>query len=280
MRRFVTLALVVAGMLIPAVADAGENYVCWYVEKFDPAFSTTTKHMRCRIDGVVRDLGSPGEGGVSVPLVYDIGYDAIGECYYRRSGPWTGWVARGSAGSLMNFWWDPDGIPGGPLVGDAWVEPCTSEPTPGEPPMSFVFQVIGNYPFVDPVPDVVPPGIGLTGAQSLVDVTPPLPVVQSLVSPVSGVAVDIEIKVITVTIRWGDGSEVSIPESQFGLFAAHPDGRVAHMWETKGDYVMEVDYNWFVRWRAGGGPWIVMPVPATSWSAPYQVDEIVGRRSG
>ncbi len=280
MRYRAIAALLAVSALIPATAaHATESYVCWYVSVSDGR-GGEVRGMRCRIDGVLQDLGSPGEAGVAVPLVYDIGYDAVGECYYRRSGPWSGWVAMGAAGSLMNFWWDPDGIPGGSLVGDAWVEPCTSEPTPGTPPIGLVYELIGDYDFVDPVPVVVPDGIGLAGAQSFVDVVPPDPLVTSLVSPVTGVVIDVEIRVVAVAIEWGDGAVVTIPESQFDLFAPHPEGVVGHRWETMGDYVMGVDYVWSARWRVGGGPWQVVAVPDTQWSSPYRVDEIVGRRRG
>jgi len=281
MRRALVAWLAVTALVLPlAPANAGEDYVCWYVQVFDPSTLNVRDVMRCRIDGVIHDDGFPPEGPVEVPLVYDVGYDAIGECYYRRSGAWTGWIGFGVPGERMNFWWDPDAIPGGPLVGDAWFDPCVTEPTPGEPPITLVYQVLGNYDFVDPNPDVVPNGIGLTGAQSYVDVAPPPPLNSSLVSPVTGARVDVEIKVATVTITWGDGAEVSIPESQFDLFGPHPDGDVAHLWETKGNYTLGVDYNWFARWRVDSGPWNVLAVPATQWSAPYQVDEVVGRRSG
>ena len=43
---------------------------------------------------------------------------------------------------------------------------------------------------------------------------------------------------------------------------------------------MGVDYNWFVRWRVESGPWSIVTIPATDWSAPYRVDEVVGRRRG
>jgi hypothetical protein len=72
----------------------------------------------------------------------------------------------------------------------------------------------------------------------------------------------------------------TIPESQFELFAPYPDGDVSHPWETKGQYLLGVDYDWLARWRVGGGPWQIVDIPVTEWDAGYQVDEVVGRRRG
>jgi hypothetical protein len=281
LKRFLAALLAIGALLGPvAPSSASEEYVCWYIKVLDPWTNALIDAMRCRIDGVLHDDGFPPDGPEDVTLVYDVGYDTFGECYYRRTGTWTGWIGFGVQGQRMNFWWDPDAVPGGPLVGDAWFDPCTSEPTIGEPPITLVYTVIRDHDFVDPAPSVVPDGIGLTGARSYLNVTPPAPVVSALVSPLTGARVEVEIKVATVSIRWGDGAEVSIPESQFDLFGPHPDGDVAHRWEVKGHHGLEVDYNWFVRWRVDSGPWNVIGVPATQWSAPYRVDEIVGRRSG
>jgi hypothetical protein len=279
-KLFTLLAALSAVGALAGSASAGEDYVCWHGEIWDPHMHIVRDILICRIDGVIVDDGSPGTSDPLPPLVYDLGYDTVGECYYQRTGPWAGWIPLAVNGTQILFAWDPDGIPGGPFVADVWVEQCISEPTPGEPPRTLVYRVVENFFFAEPNPEIVPNGIGLTGAATHLYVDPPPPVIESVVSPVGAGVIDVEIKVITVTIDWGDGTEVSIPESRFGLFAPHPDGDVVHVWETKANYSMEVDYNWYVRWRVNGGAWNVMSVPATNWSAPYQVDEIVGRRSG
>ena len=261
------------------MAQSGESYVCWYEQVWDEDELRFVPGMKCRIDGVIHDPGFPGEPG-DVTLVYDLGYDNVGECYYRRTGPWPGWVPLAVNGTQILFGYDPDGIPGGVIVGDAWVEQCITEPTPGEPPRTLVYNFLSQYTFAEPDPDLVPDAIGLAGATTYLNVDPPDPLEETLISPVTGQAIYVEIKVITVTIEWGDETEVSIPESQFGLFAPHPDGEVGHTWEAKAHYTMGVDYNWFVRWRVESGPWNIVTIPATDWSAPYQVDEVVGRRRG
>jgi hypothetical protein len=276
LRLVLTAALLTAVLLPVGSAAAGESYVCWYVPVWDPVQGDWTDGMRCRIDGEIHEPGFPGEGPIEVPLVYDLGFDAVGECYYRRTGPPSGWVVFGRDGELLNFWWD---VPGG-FVGDAWIRPCTSEPATGEPPITSVYRVLENYEFVDPVPELVPDGIGLAGARTFVFVEPPEPTVQRLNSPEPSGFIDIEIRVVAVEIEWGDDAISTIPESEFELFAPHPDGVVGHQWEAKGHYAMGIDYDWFVRWRVNSGPWQIVAVPDTEWTAPYQVDEVVGRRSG
>ena len=281
MKRLLMLLLLMA--VVPAVdapnsayAQSGENYVCWYVTITDPNSGLLVPGMRCRIDGVVHEPGFPGEGPEDVPLVYDLGFDDNGECYYRRSGAPSGWVVRGRNGTLLNFWWDT----GSGFVGDAWIDQCTSEPVPGQPPRTLVYNIIENYDFVEPQPDVVPDAIGLAGARTYIDVEPPDPFFESIFSPVSGGFIDVEIRVVAVEIDWGDDAISTIPESQFELFAPHPEGEVGHPWETNDNYTLGVDYEWLARWRVNGGPWQIIVIPNTTWTAPYQVDEVVGRRSG
>ncbi|NND03247.1 MAG: hypothetical protein HKN91_10710 [Acidimicrobiia bacterium] len=281
MRRLIVvlgLALAISVGAPGSVEDvhAGENYVCWYVEVVDPFSGKLVPGMRCRIDGTIHEPGFPGEGPVEVPMVYDLGFVDGNECYYRRSGPASGWVVRGRNGTLLNFWWDT----GNGFIGDAWIDQCTKEPVPGQPPITLVYGVLDNYEFVEPTPDVVPDGIGLTGARTYIYVDPPDPFFDQLNSPVGPGFIDIEIRVVAVEIDWGDDAISTIPESQFGLFAPHPDGEVGHPWETKDVYTLGVDYEWLARWRVNGGPWQIIDIPNTEWETPYQVDEVVGRRSG
>lgn len=270
------IALAATSMSPVTTASAGETYVCWYVDVWDPDQVRFVPGVRCRIDGVIHEPGFPGEGPEDVPLVYDLGYVDGVECYYRRSGPPSGWVVLGRDGTLLNFWWDT----GNGLIGDAWIDHCTKEPVPGQPPITLVFGVIESYEFAEPEPEVVPDGIGLAGARSWVFVDPPEPFTDRLNSPIGAGFIDIEIRVVAVEIDWGDGAVSTIPESQFDLFAPHPDGDVNHAWETKGNYDLGVDYEWLVRWRVDDGPWLIVDIPDTEWDAPYRVDEVVGRRAG
>ena len=123
-------------------------------------------------------------------------------------------------------------------------------------------------------------GIGLTGARTHVFVDPPDPYEDRINSPVGNADIRIEIRVVAVRIDWGDGAISTIPESQFKLFAPHPDGEVGHPWETTGHYDLSVDYEWLARWRVGNGTWRTIDIPNTVWESPYRVDEVVGRRSG
>ncbi len=275
---FLAMALLASAVLPGSTPKgmAAENYVCWYVTVTDPNSGLLIPGMRCRIDGVIHEPGFPGEGPEDVPMVYDLGFVDGTECYYRRSGPPSGWVVFGRNGTLLNFWWDT----GSGFVGDAWIDQCTKEPVPGQPPITLVFGVIEDYEFVEPTPDVVPDAIGLAGARTYIYVDPPGPFFDQLNSPVGPGFIDIEIRVVAVEIDWGDGAVSTIPESQFQLFAPHPDGEVGHPWETKDNYTLGVDYEWLARWRVNGGPWQIIAIPDTEWDAPYRVDEVVGRRSG
>ena len=281
MRRLVVgLVAALALTLLPSGATshaaAAENYICWYVPVVDPLSGLTVPGMRCRIDGVIHEPGFPGEGPIGVPLVYDLGVVDGVECYYRRSGAPSGWVVFGRNGTLLNFWWDT----GNGFVGDAWIDQCRKEPIPGKPPITLVYERLRQYTFESPEPVVVPDGIGLTGARTHVFVDPPDPYEDRINSPVGTADIRIEIRVVAVRIDWGDGAISTIPESQFGLFAPHPDGEVGHPWETTGHYDLSVDYEWLARWRVGNGSWRTIDIPNTVWESPYRVDEVVGRRSG
>ena len=274
----VVLIALMAGLLPGASspAVAGERYVCWYAPVTDPLTGKVVPGMKCRIDGEIHEPGFPGEGPIQVPLVYDLGVVDGVECYYRRSGAPSGWVVFDRNGTLLNFWWDT----GNGFVGDAWVDQCTKEPIPGKPPITHVFERLKRYDFVSPTPDIVPNGIGLTGARTWVNVTPPDPLRERINAPGATSSIEIEIRVVAVRIDWGDESVSTIPESQFDLFAPHPDGEVSHPWETKDHYTIAISYEWLARWRVGNGSWRTIDIPDTSTDTPYQVDEIVGRRSG
>ena len=275
------LVVLAATLLLPITpgVSAAHSHVCWTETRTD-MWGKQTKRMVCRVGGKIIEEGTPGWTPPEGPLVYDLGYDLNGECYYQRHGDWGGWVVLGSSGDSILFGYDPDGIPGGPVAGDVWVEPCTTEPIPGTPPLVRVWEIVTGYEFANPDPEIVPEGIGLAGAATHVYVEPPEPFSVTVRSAITNDRLDVEIRAVAVKITWGDGAVTTIPESLFELFAPHPDGEVNHVWETSEVVDMTVEYEWSVRWRRNLGAWRTLVIDDTTWSDVYRVDEIVGRRSG
>ena len=262
---------------VPSV-EAKEAYVCWYEWVVDQDLNERRQVLRCRINGeVVQDF----PGGPPVVTVPDVGIDAAGVCWFRRTGLWSGWqLVELYANNDGLFWWSPSGDPNGPWIGDGIYRACTSEPVPTPPPIVQVWEVIERYDFVEPDPTVAPNAVGYTGLETYLGVDPPDFFSTTIPSPVGGGNIDIEISVVTVEIDWGDGILVSFGEDQWGLLGGYPDGDVFHLYETKDFYDLSVTYNWFVRWRANGGPWNTIIINPTAWTATYEVDEIVSRRTG
>ena len=271
-------AVLFAGLFAPAAA-AEESGLCWWETRTGLRGDPVTVQV-CEFNGKLVEEGKPGWVPPDPPLVYDLGYDNDGECYYLRTGPWGGWVVLASSGDRIQFGLDPDGIPGGPIAGDVWVDPCRSRPIPGEPPVRLVWRVVESYPFQDPNPDIVPDEIGLTGAPTKVFVAPPEPLEATVVSRVTGSRIDVEIRAAAVTISWGDGTVTTVPESQFERFRPHPDSDVAHVWDESEFVDLSIAYEWSARWRLNGGTWNYLIIPNNTWSEPYRVDQLVGRRSG
>lgn len=265
-------------MTVSAVpSSAADNYVCWY--EWRTVNGKPQQVMVCSIAGGDAEPVQPGEPiPVTVP---DVGYDATGACWYRRTGAWTGWrLVQQFPDNSGLFWYSPSLNPTGPWVADALFPACTSRPSPTPPPIVKVWEVVEQYEFADPDPTLAPDGNGYTGLETFIGLDPPEPFTTTIPSPIGLGSIDVEIRVVTITVDWGDETEVSFAEAQFELFGGYPDGEVYHLYETKDFYDLTITYNWFVRWRANGGPWNTLTIDPTTWITSYQVDELVGRRTG
>ena len=110
---------------------------------------------------------------------------------------------------------------------------------------------------------------------------PPEPVIETVVSPVTGRVVSVEFVVSTVAIEWGDGNETEVPPTLYESLAGYPDGDISHIYETSAFLDPVVSFRWRVRWRVDDGAWQnVAGVEPTTWTNTYQIDEIVGRVTG
>jgi hypothetical protein len=276
MRRYVLLVtLILLTALVPAPASADETYVCWYDDGDNNGVADTA--LTCRINGslVITFPSDP-----PVPTVPEVGIDTNGPCWYRRTGPWSGWLlVQIFPNRDARMWWSASANPNGPFVGDGIYRACINEPRPTPPPITAVWDYIERYPFAVPDPDIAPDGSGVTGLPTYVGVYPPERFATTIASPLGG-TIDVEIAVATVTVDWGDGVRASFPEHAWSQLLGYPDGDVHHTYETTALYDLAVSYNWFVRWRIGAGGWQPIPVPPTTWTRAYRIDELVGRRTG
>jgi hypothetical protein len=257
------------------MANAEESYVCWTEDRL--VNGRPNQVLTCRIGGS-RVERFP-DGDPPVILFPAVGYDAVGECWYDRT-EWTGWIivaqfADGSA--LMQY--DPDLIPGGPVVADARIRRCESEPDDTPPPVVRAWEVIQSFTFDRPDP-VFTPDVGVTGLDTFVAAAPPEPVTVTLASPGTGGTLTVEFHVVQVTIDWGDGATQEVPASLFAELAPFPDGTIAHVYETSAHTAIDVAFEWLVRWRVGTGAWNVVDITPTTATTDYQVDQIAGRISG
>jgi hypothetical protein len=183
-------------------------------------------------------------------------------------------------GTRNLLYYDVDGIPGGPLIGDWWYDRCDGEPWEIEIVQEIVWDIIESFEFVEPDP-VLNPGVGVTGLPTYVAALPPEPVLETVTSPATGRVISVEFVVTTVAIEWGDGEETEIPPALYEELVGYPDGSISHIYETSTYLDPVVSFNWRVRWRVDDEPWqAVTGVEPTSWTDTYQVDEIVGRVTG
>jgi hypothetical protein len=270
-----TTALLAIALHAAPPASADEIAYCWYEGGGNRGGA---QQLHCRLVGgetvVYRDRGEvPG------PLYPSVGDDGNGECWFERS-VYTGWESFGINGTLNLLYFNPDGVPGGPLIAAAWFERCEGEPTVVEIIFDLVWEVMESFDFVEPDPELNP-ATGVTGLPTYMAARPPDPVVESIVSPVTGRVVEVEFVVTTVSIEWGDGAETEITPDLYPELVGYPNGDITHTYETSEFVDPVVDYNWRVRFRVDQGPWqLVAGVEPTTWTNPYQVDEIVGRVTG
>jgi hypothetical protein len=271
---------------VPASAQTDERY-CWSDVTDDPLGNDVVV-TRCRSAGEIVDYAS--ENRVPGRLYPAVGTAGNGTCWYWRSAS-TGWVfiTRNADGTAV-FAYDPDADPGGPLVVDVVYPVCTSEPAPAEPDVLLAWDLASEYVHVEPDPDLNPRvPWGLTGAETHLRVIPPPPFSDSIVDPL-GQVVEVNGRVIGVTINWGDGAVSSFTEGQFSQLSGYPNGLARHVYEVKTcfppgstprchpsftSYPMTVDYIWEVSWRAEGAPFAPLAIPNTTTSVAYPVREII-----
>lgn len=277
MRRVVVLLcwMAVASLLAaPAPAAADETYICWYERADGNGVGDAT--LTCRINGSIIVTFPSTPPVVTVP---EMGFDATGPCWYRRTGAWSGWIlVQVFPNRDARMWWSPSLDPAGPFVGDGVYRACVSEPRPTPPPFTAVWDFIARYPFARPSPALAPASSGITGLATYVAIDPPEPVRATISSPLGG-TIDVELSVAVVRIDWGDGVRSVLPPETWDTLTGYPDGEVHHTYERRGRYDMTVSYDWYVRWRIGSGPWQPVSVRPTTWSTQYRVDELVGRRT-
>ena len=288
MRSHAATLIVLAVLAVPEAAGAAETWTCWS-EIDDRVDNGATQVTRCRLAGSAEttDYGSASE--VPVVLRPQVGSDEDGLCWY-----WTtrdsDWVMLGvDDEGVATLGIDPDGEAGGPVIIDTAYPVCTSEPATAPTALQEAYELLSQYEH--PRPDAVldpPPGAGVTGMDVFVSETPPPPWSASLVSPHSGVRVEVETLVDAVEVDWGDGASTTVPSSAFGLLTGWPDGAFGHVYETKTcavpggprchpsltAYELVVSYRWVARYRVDAGRWIAIPVPATETTVAYDVDEI------
>jgi hypothetical protein len=290
LRPHAAALIVLAGLLSPAgTALAAETWTCWSGGESD-GNGHNAQVTRCRLSGSseTTDYGSAGE--VPVVLRPQVGTDDSGLCWY-----WTTrdsyWVMLGvDDDGVATLGIDPDGEVGGPIIIDAEYPACTSDPGDGPSVLQEAYELLSTYRH--PLPDAVldpPPGAGVTGMEVFVAEAPPAPWAASLVSPHTGLLLEVETFVEAVRIDWGDGTVEVVPAVAFGLLTGWPDGSFGHVYTTKtcavpggprchpelSAYEVVVSYEWVARYRVDGGPWQEIPVPPTSTSHTYDVDEII-----
>lgn len=276
MRRLVLLSCwIVMTSVVPMIpAGASESYVCWYEPA--PANGVGDTAVLCRVAGSL--IVEFPEGDPPVVTVPDVGFDVTGPCWYRRTGPFSGWVLAAVFPNLdARLWWSPSGDPSGPYLGDATYRACVSEPTPTPPPITVVWDYLERHPLAVPRPDLAPSVRGIAGLPVYVGVMPPDPVSARIGSPLGG-WIDIQLRVAAVTVDWGQRRASFAPDT-WHLLAGYPDGAVHHTFEEAEVHWIGVSYEWSVRWRIDGGAWQTIDVPATTNSIRYPVDEVVGRRT-
>ncbi|NNL69709.1 MAG: hypothetical protein HKO70_07085 [Acidimicrobiia bacterium] len=224
------------------------------------------------------------------PRMIDInlGYDALGtECWWRTAYE-TPWVNLGVDGeNVARVGYRPEGSAG--TVLDAYIRACTSQPTETQNTLAAAWELANRH--VHEVPDPsFNPDVGITGFETYLQVTVPDPITDSLVSPL-GTTVTVEIKVVEVLVEWGDGESDTFTETTFPRLTGWPNGIARHIYETKtcptpggprchpdlSEYEIQVDFDWFVRWRVDAGPWSTIDVPNMTNTFSYDVDEIVTR---
>jgi len=290
LKRLVLLVAALTATTLPA--GATETWVCWSATELDPNYGWTKTVTRCRIGGsAIVDYDQAIGESPPVFLYPNVGADSSGTCWYWTSQR-TNWVLLGydsSGRAILGY--DPDGIPGGPIVLQAYEFACTSEPVEVPSPLEEAYEVLSSYEHPPPDPLVNPaPGLGVTGMETFIRADPPQPWSDSIVSPITGLTIDVEAWVEALAIDWGDGTETVIPAELFPLLTGYPDGIEPHVYEVKtcdppgglrchpslSSYTLTLSYLWEAQYRVDGGEWTALAVDPTVTVIDYPVSEIIG----
>ena len=267
-------------------AGAAETWTCWS-ELADRDDITGASVTRCRVTGSseTTDYGSSSE--VPVVLSPQVGTDADGACWYWTSRS-SDWVLLGvDDDGVATLGIDPDGGAGGPLIIDASYPRCVSEPAEAPTTVREAWELLAQYEHPAPLGLLDPvPGLGVVGMDVFVDEEPPEPWSASLVSPASGLLLEVETFVSAVSVDWGDGAATVIPTDLLDVVSG---GVFFHVYATKtcavpggprchpelSAYAVDIAYDWVARYRVDRGEWIPLGVPSTSVTVDYDVDEIL-----
>jgi hypothetical protein len=289
MRLHAAALTVILVVSMPSTAGAAETWTCWN-ETVDRNDDGGTEVTRCRLAGSTETSDYGSSSDVPVVLSPQVGTDGEGLCWYWTSRD-SEWVMLGVADDgVATLGIDPDGATGGTVITDAPYARCVSEPAEAPTALMEAYQLLSEYTHAEPAAALdPPPGAGVVGMEVFVSEDPPSPWSASLVSPHSGVRIDVETFVEAVEIDWGDGDVAVVPQSAFGLLSGWPDGGFGHVYSAKtcevpggprchaslSAYELTVSYRWVARYRVDGGAWVAIGVPITETTVVYDVDEIL-----
>ncbi len=271
--------------------------VCWTETRLDEVRGRSVTLTVCKVVGTEHRVEYASEVAIPVEIFPNVGRDQSDtECWY-----WITWdeqwviISRTSA-NMAHIAYDPDGIPGGPLAQDTLLPACESEPRDEGSEEDEAWRLIEEYVHRRPDPRFDPVvGRGLAGLETFVVLGPPAPFDDTLVSPATGAVLQVQGWVAAVVIDWGDGTVETFTPLSYPLLTGSPDGIARHVYEVKtchppgagprchphlSAYPLTVSYEWSARWRAGGGPWQNLAVPATITAVDYPVTEVVAVLTG
>lgn len=268
--------LIILSLASPA--NAADFSACWVVSEFDYWSGQPQQITRCRIagGGIVDYASDSSVPGRLFPLP---GTDLAGLCWYYSStdGNWLFAQLYSNGDAILGY---TVSNLGGFAVLTGRIPRCTSEPTTTSNPVAEIWSYVTQYIHPPPLPDLNPDqGDGVTGLATYIGLPIPDPHAARLAGP-AGEALDVQIRVSSVTIDWGDGVSDTYPATASAM-AGYPTGIASHIYETKSDAIaISVSYNWTARWRVNGGAWSAIAVPATTTGIGYPVSEIISVITG
>ncbi len=188
----------------------------------------------------------------------------------------------------------PPGIPRGSAHDGAGVIVTSTmtrlPPCPGTDLWQEAWEVYRSFPLAAPQPLLQPP-VGITNLPSYLSAPTPTPIRWAGTLP-SGVEAQVEARVISAQVDWGEGAEATYPPE---VLLPYPEGSATYTYLLKTcppayreshpsgpnchpnleAYPLRVTFRWFGRFRVGG-PWVDLGVLERSASVSYDVDEVVG----